>query len=489
MNLINIAFYLMLAVCSMNSFSISQTDHRHYSDTVIHTKDTLSSQIDHILNDSSLSSSFIGVKIVRLDNGSILYELNSNKLFHPASNLKLVTTAAAINLLDKNFEFTTKFYTDGKADNGNLKGNLYIKGSGDPLLETSDLDSITSHLKMNGITAIKGDIIGDISYFDSIYWGQGWMWDDEPSTDEPFISPLSVNKNSVKVIVRPGQMLSDPPIVIIEPQLSSVKVINYAVTTSDTSIEALLVSRIRGENKIIVQGRISPGSEPKEFSVSLRKPELIFLELLRDRINLQDIRTEGNMRLGTIRGDKLIYEATHSLDSVIHSANKLSDNLAAENLLKTLSAELTGQPGVSADGIQFTKHFLASIGIDTSKVMMADGSGVSWYNEMTPDGIVTVLIKLYNSKTIFPRFYESLAIAGIDGTMKNRMKNTRATGNVRAKTGSLRGVSGLSGYGTSMDNHMFAFSILCNHFPGENGILREIQDKILELLVNTDIGD
>jgi D-alanyl-D-alanine carboxypeptidase/D-alanyl-D-alanine-endopeptidase (penicillin-binding protein 4) len=473
----------------MISFSMAQVDQRHHPDTVIHIKDTLCSQIDQILSDSSLSSSFIGIKIVRMDNGSILYERNSNKLFHPASNLKLVTTAAALNILDKNFEFTTKYYTDGKADNGNLNGNLYIKGCGDPLLETSALDSISSHLRMNGITAIKGDIIGDVSYFDSVYWGEGWMWDDEPSTDEPFISPLCVNKNSVKIIIRPALRLNDPPIVTIEPLLSSVKVINYGLTTIDTSMEAISVFRLRGENKIIIHGRISPGSEPKEFSVSLRKPELIFLELLRDRINLQGIRTEGRIRLGTIRGRKLIYQSSHSLDSVIHIANKLSDNLAAENLLKTFSAELTGKPGISADGIQLTKHFLASLGIDTSKVMMADGSGVSWYNEMTPDGIVTLLIKLFNNKTIFQRFYESLPIAGIDGTMKNRMKNTRATGNLRAKTGSLRGVSGLSGYGTSIDNHMFAFSILCNHFPGNNGTLREIQDKILELLVNTHIGD
>jgi D-alanyl-D-alanine carboxypeptidase/D-alanyl-D-alanine-endopeptidase (penicillin-binding protein 4) len=452
-------------------------------------RDTLWKHIDQILDDSSFGSCFIGAKIITLADNRTLYERNSKKLFHPASNQKLLTTAAVLNLLNANYEITTKCFISGEIFDGMINGNLYIKGSGDPLLTTWDLDSLASRIKMKGITSITGDLVGDDSYFDSLYWGQGWMWDDEPSSNEAFISSLCVNKNSVKINIQPTSNTDDALSIILEPTLSSISIVNYGVCTSDTSIPELTVSRLRGENKIIVQGRINPGSESKDYFVSVWKPEMIFLQLLRDRMKLQGISVMGKSRLGMAGNRKHFTEIKHTLDSVIHRANKFSDNLAAENLLKILAAEKVGIPGTAQNGLQLVKNLLLAEGIDTTNMILADGSGASWYNEIAPEAIVKLLYKMYKKKTIFQRYYESLAIAGVDGTLKTRLKNTRASNNIRAKTGSLRGVSGISGYGTTLNNKMFAFSILCNHFHGDIVVLRNAQDKILELLVNSTIGE
>ncbi|MDI6767703.1 MAG: D-alanyl-D-alanine carboxypeptidase/D-alanyl-D-alanine-endopeptidase [Bacteroidota bacterium] len=458
------------------------------SDSLItdNTPKSLKTQIDNILKDSLLDQCFFGIKIISLDDGRVLYELNSNKLFHPASNMKLLTTATAINTLKHGYQFKTKLFTDGKVVDSVLRENLYIIGSGDPLLETNDLDSLSLLLNIQGIKKIRGDIAGDVSRFDSIYWGKGWMWDDEPESYSAFITPLTVNGNSIKIFVSPGKNIGDPPSIKTEPVTSFTKLFNFGITSNDTLIPLCQVTRQRGTNNIIINGRLSPADEIKEFKLSIWKPELYFLSLLKERLKLSGIIVDRDITLDSIRHWRkesiFLAEVSHPIDSVLHQINKNSDNLAAENLLKTISAEHLGSSGSAENGLLLIKNYLASEGIDTSKMILVDGSGVSWYNAISPDAIVQILQKQYERKTTFKRFYESLAIAGVDGTLKNRMKGTRAEGNVHAKTGSLLGVSNLSGYVKSADGKLLAFSILCNHFPGESKILKEMQDKVIELL-------
>ncbi len=462
----------ILATCvATNQISELQTAENDF--------DSLQIKIDEILKDSLLNLCFLGINIISIDDGRALYKLNSSKLFHPASNMKLLTSAAAINTLKHNYQFKTKLFTDGKIINGVLHGNLYIVGSGDPLLETNDLDSLSSSLSTRGIKIITGDIVGDNSRFDSIYWGKGWMWDDEPESYSAFITPLTVNGNSIKIFVSPSKKIGDPLSIQTEPVTSFIELSNLGITTNDTLIPLCRVTRQRDNNNIMITGRLSPVDETKEFNLSIWKPELYFLSLLKERLNLGGITIEGNITLGYNKGRTLLAEVSHPIDSVLHRINKNSDNLAAENLLKTISAEHLGSPGSAEMGLHIIKNYLVSEGIDTSKMILADGSGVSWYNTISPDAIVQLLKKQYEKKTTFKRFYESLAIAGVDGTLKNRMKGIQ---NVYAKTGSLLGVSNLSGYVRADDGKLLAFSILCNHFPGEIKIVREMQDKIIKLL-------
>jgi serine-type D-Ala-D-Ala carboxypeptidase/endopeptidase (penicillin-binding protein 4) len=447
----------------------------------------INAQIDRILDDTLLSPAFIGIKVVSLVNNKILYEKNSGKLFHPASNMKLLTTAVALSVLNEDFRFTTQVYTDGKIKDSILQGNLCVKGSGDPLLTTDDLDSLAKIIHELGIKKINGDLSGDVTLFDDEYWGSGWMWDDEPNPEEAFITPLTVNGNSVSVSVIPARSSGKRVTVELEPQTDFIELLNKCITSTDTLIPPLTVVRQKHENVIIIQGRISPKAPLQTFSFSVWKPELYFLHLLRDKLLGYGIELGGTIRLNTARENMRLASISHPLDSVIIRINKVSYNLAAENLLKTIAVVKRGFPGSAVNGLCVIKEYLSSIGIDTSSMILADGSGASFYNGISPDAIVKLLQKQYENKATFQRFIESLPIAGIDGTLKNRMKRSRAEGRVFAKTGTLSGSSCLSGYVRTRNENLLAFSIMCNHFPGDRAVLRNVQDKILELLADWSI--
>ena len=441
----------------------------------------LQSTIDEIVTTDELSSSLVGIKVVSLEDGKTLYDRNSNKLFHPASNTKLLTTAAALAKLPR-YVFKTKLYSDSKINDSTLRGNLYIKGSGDPLLLSRDLDSLAAMIKNRGIRTIKGDLIGDISAFDTVAWGTGWMWDDEPSSDEPFITPLSVDSNVIHLTIAPGAGDGRPAVYTAEPVTDDIDISNNVQTRNDTIGFALHPSRLRGTNQFTLEGRIAPGAKTYHNELSVWKPELFFLHLFRDKLSKHGVRIKGNCRFDILTAKTLLGEIDHSIDSVIIRTNKQSYNLGAEVLLKTLGSEFKGAPGTSANGATVVKEYLSKLGIDTTNMIMMDGSGVSFYDLFTPGDMIRLLRAEYKSKTAFGTYYASLPIAGIDGTLKNRMKGTKAEGNVRAKTGSLTGESALSGYVTTADSKLLAFSIMCNHFPGEGRVLRDLQNRILELL-------
>lgn len=445
-------------------------------------------QIDSILDDSALSACIIGVEVRSLGGGTTLYQRNSGKLFHPASNMKLLTTSTALELLGPDYAFRTLIRSDSSIRDGVLQGDLRIQGSGDPLLKTSDLDSLARGVLQRGISTISGDIVGDVSAFDTLSWGAGWMWDDEPDADEAFISPLTVNDNSVEVIVSPGRRSGDPALVTLSPECRYISVINSGITTFDTLVPHLHVTRDRGSNRIRVVGRIAPHSPGEHFFLSVWKPELYFLTLFRESLQKEGVKVRGVLRTDTASRGMLLAELTHPLDSVLHQVNKPSDNLAAENLLKTIALEKSGRPGSASKGLTAMKEYFATIGIDTSAMVLSDGSGVSFYNQVSPDAIVRLLAKMHGDSVRFKTFYESLPVGGVDGTLKNRFRWTQAERNVRAKTGSLTGASSLSGYVTSADGKLIAFSILCNHFPSQVSILRDVQDRIVEFLARSTTG-
>jgi len=482
MNLRNLFSFAVLFVFLQACSTISTT--RQTSPGTLTGRAQLQSKIDSILDDSVFAPSLIGMKIISLDDDKVLYTRNSGKLFHPASNMKLLTTSTAVSLLDKDFRFTTRTYSDREAKDGILSGNLYVKGSGDPLTNTADLDSMAASVKQLGINKITGNLVGNVTYFDDVPWGSGWMWDDEPDAYAAFITPLTVNDNAVHLTVRPGKANGDSLSFSVEPQTHYVPVTNYGVTSSDTSLPELSATRRKNDTTTIIRGHMKPGDPEQHLDMSVRKPEMYFLELLKDALNRNGVEVRGETRVDTAIGKIRLTESSHPLDSVVHRINKLSDNLAAENLLKTLSAEKHGTPGSAAEGLSIVKEYLSRIGIDTTKMTLADGSGLSFYDLVSPDIIVQILRNEYGDSSTFKRFYESLPVGGVDGTLKNRMRNTRAQGNVHAKTGSISGVSTLSGYVRTADGRMLAFSFMANHFPGMITSLRNAQDRVMELLAN-----
>ena len=212
--------------------------------------------IDALLSDSIFTATKCGIEIVSLGNGEVLYERDARMLLRPASNMKLITAAAALSTLGKNFLLKTEMYSDTLINNGVLHGNIYLKGFGDPDFNSAQLADMLSMLKARGITKIEGNVVGDATYFDDERWGVGWMWDDEPAGFAAYNSALSINRNCVVVTVTPSKTMGDTTLISIDPPTQYVSLLNTATTGADTTPLTLEISRKFKErlNVITVKG-------------------------------------------------------------------------------------------------------------------------------------------------------------------------------------------------------------------------------------------
>lgn len=448
--------------------------------------------IDRVLEDSLLRQTRTGIKIVSMTNGEILYARNNQQLFHPASNMKLLTTATALKRLGTNFKFKTRLLNDSIAlQDSSIAGDLYLKGFGDPELTTADLHRMVMELKDRGIRRISGNIICDDSYMDDLYWGTGWMWDDVSSEDFAAISALTVNDNCVVVRVKPGAKPGDSLIVSLEPPTAYVKIENLGITINSLDTlkrKAFKVERKwkKPENTIMVRGGLYAGEEERIYKIDILGAELYTGTLLKELLEEEKIIVDGRVEKGAAPDTSVVLAEHYSdpLALIIYRTNKISDNLSAELIMKTLGAEIIGPPGTAKKGLSVIRRFIAETGVDSSTYKLADGSGVSRYNVITPDLIIQLLKAMHKDFGIQAEFKSSLPIAGVDGTLQRRMKDSPAEKMLRAKTGTLRGVSALSGYTATADGEIVAFSMIMEHFVMSASKIRKVQDKIGELITS-----
>jgi D-alanyl-D-alanine carboxypeptidase/D-alanyl-D-alanine-endopeptidase (penicillin-binding protein 4) len=440
----------------------------------------LQNNINSILSDSLFMPAHASVKIVSLESGNVLYEHESKALMNPASNIKLITSAAALSILDTDYQFKTSVFMDDNATDSDVAQDIYLKGYGDPNLISSDLDSLASAIRQFGINSINNIILDD-SFFDDNYWGAGWTWDDESDPDAPYINALSVNKNCVRInIITDSTNISTS----LEPNTNFVKVLNKATIVLDSIRTPLKIKRLSldNANAIVVEGDILPYSRVTQ-KLSLRSPEFYTGILFKESLRRASIHVFGNIISDTVpNGMHEIARHFQPMEKVIENMNKQSDNLSAENTLKVIGALNSNTPSSAKNGVSREKGFLSTLGMDTTKFSIVDGSGVSRYNLLSADQLVQFLIAIKKQPRLFRMFYNSLPIAGIDGTLADRMSNFPVAGNLRAKTGTLNGVSCLSGYVQTRDGEMLAFSMMMQNFITSTSDYREAQDKIGYLL-------
>jgi D-alanyl-D-alanine carboxypeptidase/D-alanyl-D-alanine-endopeptidase (penicillin-binding protein 4) len=443
---------------------------------------TIDSLVRALSADSLLAPASVGIEIAVASSGSVLYALQAKKVFPPASTAKILTTGTALHLLGSRYRFITPFSTNGTVANGSITGDLIVHGSGDPILNVDDFDSACSALAATGIRRITGNLTGNVTLFDSVTWGKGWMWDDEPNSDEAYITPLTIEKNSITISVTPSDQVGKPPKISLQPQSSDVRILNEATTIGDESGTPVEVFRPHNENSFTVRGRISRGDGVKEFAVSVVRPDLFFLQLLRERLASHGIIVGGAIAIDTISGKRTLYRVVHTLDTVVAHINKWSYNLGAENLLRVTAAERRHAPGTADTGIGLIMEQLFTSGADTSSIILADGSGISRYSLISPDAMVKFLLARYRGKKSFPSFLGSLPVAGVDGTLMHRMKGTAASGNARAKTGTMTGISTLAGYVNTKDGTLLAYAIFVNNIPRSTSPARILQDAVISHL-------
>jgi len=449
----------------------------------------LVSGINKIINDPFFEKTLIAIDIFDLTDGVSLFQKNEKLLLRPASNMKLLTSAAALLNLGEYYTFRTDLYHTGAIEGETLYGDIFVVGGFDPNFTTGDLDSLVKVIKSLGIKNIAGGIYGDISKKDSMYWGKGWMWDDDPEPSAPYLSALNINDNSIEVLIE-GSKIGSRAVVSLIPETDFVDVENKTVTVDSANDNDLLITRdwVNKKNTILVSGKVS---KSKIFDISLNiskvnllYPERYFLNLFKEQLEQQGIINDKPIDIKRL-DENAVYLASvfRPIDTVLSVVNKTSDNLSAEMLIYAMAYNESDAPAVADDGLAAIKRLIDSVGFNSDEFSIADGSGVSHYNLVSAELIIeTLKYMYYKRKDLFVLFYNSLAVAGVDGTLRNRMKNTSAQNNVHAKTGTLNGVSNLSGYVTAKNGHLLAFSIMIQNFVEDYSKARSFQNKICELL-------
>ena len=447
----------------------------------------LQAEIEATLNDPLLASSNVGVKIVALETGEVLYERDAEKLYHPASTMKLITAATALVKLGPNYRFYTTLYADRLEDNRVL-GNIYLKGGGDPVFNSDDLEKMIEKLVEMDTKDLRGDIVVDETYFDTIRRGKGWMWDDGPIGGYyPHLSALTINRNGVFVRISPGSKVDDPVRVHLDPPTQYMKIVNAATTVGHSEKTRLTIKRKDGtteENVLMVGGMMAIGQAEMNRHVDVLDPALYCGTLLREMLAKRGVTLRGRVRYGKVpeEGLEISTHISPPLSRILWEMNKPSDNLIAELLLKTIGAELRGAPGTAEKGLGAISNLLGIIGMDRRYYTFADGSGVSRYNLVTASLLTDLLVYMFRNFTVMPEYLASLPVGGVDGTLTRRMRGMSAEGVLRAKTGTLRGLTALAGYTVTADGETVAFSIIVSNYLGSVSPRRALQDKIGDIL-------
>lgn len=450
--------------------------------------------MDDLFNDPNFSNAQWGVVIQSLETGEFFYKRNENKLFIPASDLKLFTTAAGLVLLGPEYRFSTNVYMNGKIDGSVLDGDLVIEGMGDPTISGrfynnnmfKVYEAWADSLAAMGIDEITGNIIGYDDDFDDKPLGKGWPWDLESYWFEAPSGAISFNDNVVNINVTTD---SNKAVISIVPDVNYMVINNNIQVVDGDSASSIDVYRERGTNLVNVFGVIHEGDSVQTF-VTVNNPTQYAMVVLKKILGEKGIEVKGYpidiaaasepVSLNLIK--KLFSWYSLPFKEIIKVINKNSENFFAEQLIKTIGFEEKDFGSIDT-GVEAMRELIQDMGINPDNMVIADGSGLSRLSLVTPRQFVTLLNFMYKSRYFIP-YFNSLPIAGIDGTLGKRLKNTKAANKVRAKTGYLDAVRSLSGYAFTGDNEPVAFSIIANNFLVPYKLVDNLQDLVCIRLSN-----
>ena len=451
--------------------------------------------IEQKFQDSLFTNAHWGVLVESLSSGEIWYEQNKDKMFMPASNEKIMTTATSLVTLGENFTFETKVFFNGEIIDSVLKGNLIVQGNGDPTFYTKFFNDprtpffnwADSLLKF-GIKEIDGNIIGDDNLFEDNGYGNGWSFDGLDSWYSAESGALQINENYIDLQLIPPKNLNDSLQIIPNIKSNYFTIINNTII-SDTGKTRISINRPFGTNNIIISGVVKTGSRIIERSPSISNPTLFYTTVLKESLIEKGIIVTGkaidcdefnNWQLDTNNSTLLLSHSSPPLRDILKGLMKRSQNMYAETMVKTLGLNVNGI-GSFREGKKVVESVLTNFGIAPKTYAYSDGSGLSRYNYISPQQIVKILKAMKNSQ-YWNIWKELFPIAGVDGTLKNRMKNTKAEANVIAKTGTISNVRGLSGYLKAANGEEVVFSFLINGHLKNSEDTELITDSVLSLI-------
>ena len=429
---------------------------------------TLAESVGARLRRSPLRGARVGVEIVSLRDGRTLVEQNARTLLSPASTMKVLTAAAALDRLGPGWQYETRFLAAGPPVDGVVAGDLFVEGRCAPDLVVERFPELASGVLAAGVREIRGDLIADVSFFDGEERAPEWPNGGNPNPYAAPISALAANFSTVRITVTPAARPGADASVVLEPPNDAVPVSGRVKTTKGG--QAVYAGRVldRGRegglaNRIVVGGRIGAASGPWEKYIPIENPAAVAVSAVKRALENAGIVVRGTTRTGRApAGATAVYVLrSKPLAEIVRDMNKHSQNFIAEMVQRTVGAEMFGTPATRAKGAQAVGAFLRTCGIDPAAVRLTDGSGLSRSNLLTADALVRVLVRMRQDPKVEAAFVDSLPIAAIDGTLHSRM-NGLAAGRVRAKTGHIDGVTALAGYVDDASEGPLAFAFLVN---------------------------
>ncbi|PQZ95479.1 MULTISPECIES: D-alanyl-D-alanine carboxypeptidase/D-alanyl-D-alanine-endopeptidase [Pseudomonas] len=443
--------------------------------------------LEQLLADPALNGATVSLMVRDVRSGSTLYQHNPRTRLIPASNLKLLTTAAAMDVLGPQYRFSTQLLSNGAQQGERLTGNLYLKGLGDPTLQFADYQALAAQLASQGVRQIQGDLVFDDTFFDAERLGVDWAQDDESTYYGAQISALTVSPNTdfdagtllvtARAPLAPGQPVS----VAVSPSTDYVQLSNRAVSGPGNSYG---ITRQHGTNLLQLTGALAPGKQSRQW-VSVWEPTQLVANLFEQALAQQGIQVLGRRVIGGASPATARLLAEHRsapLQALITPLLKLSNNNMSEALLKAMGRKASNA-GTAQAGVAAVAAFLQRQGIDPSTLIQVDGSGLSRRNLVSSQTLTDLLLASARQPW-FNAWYAALPIAGnsermTGGSLRYRLRGTAAENNLHAKTGSMAGVSSLSGYITDAGGRRLVFSMVSNNYLSDAAPIRGLENRVV----------
>jgi D-alanyl-D-alanine carboxypeptidase/D-alanyl-D-alanine-endopeptidase (penicillin-binding protein 4) len=479
----------LLLFLSLSVISIAQT--------------RLQTAIEALISYEPMKYGSLSICVLDVETGQVIAQHNPNMSLVPASTMKAVTTATALGILGHSYTYKTKLEYDGKIKDGLLDGNIYIKGSGDPTLGSDQLDGVPSleevmvqmagSIQKKGIKKIDGYVIGDGSIWGTAMPAANWQWNDIGNYYGVGAGGLNIHENMYYLFLKQKNTLgSTPDVARIVPKMSSLVIMNEIKSDKRGTGDNAYIFGAPYSMTRVLRGTIPVGNKEFRIKGAIPDPAQYTAYRLTEQLenngistkkiakNIFEYRREGQDRYA-IR-QTLMTLTSPPLSKIVQRTNEKSVNLYAEALLKTMS-KVKKSVGTTDKGVEVVKEFWEERGMDMKGFFMEDGSGLSPRNGVTSYQLSQIMRKVAKNKSIFEHFYPSLAIGGRTGTARYMFKKSKAAGNVRLKSGSMRRVRAYTGYAKTKSGKLVSFTIIANNFMGESRLIRTKMEKIMEGLV------
>ena len=455
----------------------------------------LQQRVSGALADPSVAAGTWGLEVRSLRSGETLVDVGSRRLLMPASTMKTITLAVAADQLGWDFTFDTRLQAKGTIANGKLSGDLVIVGSGDPTFDDWDgaasavFQSWARSLKEHGVTTVEGRIVGDDHAFADGY-GRGWMWDDMAEDYSAPASGLHFNQGVAQIFIAPGSSVGESATLSLAPAYAPLPFASEVRTERAGIPASVSIQPLARSAAAIVKGSIAVDSQRQVRTVAVANPTQYFVNAVRAGLLANGVETHGtavdvdDVSDAPEAGMASVDIATHrsaALSAVGETMMRLSQNLYAESLLLTVGSRRSGV-GTAEAGIAAVGDVLESWGVSRTEVLMADGSGLSRYDLVTADAVVSILAHVYADERLRDPFIATLPVAGRPGMLSARMKGTAAEANVHAKTGSFTNARAIAGFVQTADGEPLVFSIMANNYGVPSSAVDRVTDAVLVAL-------